>query len=385
MEDYLDQFQRMKDIFLEFRVTKRTQAKVDKQRKEMRRQRALIRERVAPSQWRRIRDDDHDEVNELCMDIIHGETHFNFIKMHLLSHFYDHIRQFGNTPMYYTEIEELAHKMQIKNRCRQLNKNDAGHHIMHSYGRQHAIQMRLLNLESLQARGVNLSADALQHLDRQTSTVSQPVIWRRILKGRREDVSNVVDFSLIPGVSLEIIYLELIRYSRHNLPAAHRLPDHHAMLRALPVELQIQIEIPVLIFQEADVYTIHHARSTSALHFGHQGSRNDWVWVQAATEEMYRALWGRLFAKLVAFFKIRDYRFHDIVSRVAGVQMLTPVNTGRLSDLYGLVTVQMMEDWPGITIVDIGTILGLRHLIPEKDRRWPVNSQIDLRTFNELY
>jgi len=47
------------------------------------------------------------------------------------------------------------------------------------------------------------------------------------------------------------------------------------MLRALPVELQIQIEIPVLIFQEADVYTIHDARSTSALHFRHQGSRND--------------------------------------------------------------------------------------------------------------
>ena len=33
MEDYLDQFRRMKDIFLELRVTKGTQAKVDKQRK----------------------------------------------------------------------------------------------------------------------------------------------------------------------------------------------------------------------------------------------------------------------------------------------------------------------------------------------------------------
>jgi len=33
MEEYLDQFHRMKDIILEFRVTKRTQAKVDMQRK----------------------------------------------------------------------------------------------------------------------------------------------------------------------------------------------------------------------------------------------------------------------------------------------------------------------------------------------------------------
>jgi len=39
----------------------------------------------------------------------------------------------------------------------------------------------------------------------------------------------------------------------------------------------------------------------------------------------------------------------------------------------------------GFTIVDIGTILGLAHLIPEEDRRWLVNSRIDLRTFNEVY
>jgi len=31
MEEYLDQFHRMKAIFLEFRVTKRTQAKIDKE------------------------------------------------------------------------------------------------------------------------------------------------------------------------------------------------------------------------------------------------------------------------------------------------------------------------------------------------------------------
>jgi len=96
MENYLDQFHRMKNIFLEFRVTKRTQAKVDKQRKEFRRQRSLMREGAAPSQWRQICDNDRNEENELRMDMINAESHFNFIKMHLLSHFGNHIRQFGN-------------------------------------------------------------------------------------------------------------------------------------------------------------------------------------------------------------------------------------------------------------------------------------------------
>jgi len=100
---------------------------------------------------------------------------------------------------------------------------------------------------------------------------------------------------------------------------------------------------------------------------------------------MYGALRGRLPAKLVALLKIMDPRSDDTVYRVASVQLLTPVNSVRQSDLHGLVTVQMREDTRGITIVDIGTIRGLAHLIPEEDRRWLVNSRIDLRTFNEVY
>ena len=186
-----------------------------------------------------MRDESRQEQNDLCLALVPGESHFNFIKMYLLSHFCDHIRQFGNIPRYSTEIGELAHKTQIKTQWRQSNKNDAARQIVHSYGRQHAIRMRLFNLESVKCRDADLSGDVLLHLDRTASTMTAaaPVVSRRVLKGRREGMSNVVDFSRISGVSLDIIYPELIPYSRHNLPAAHRLPQDHAMLRSLPVEL----------------------------------------------------------------------------------------------------------------------------------------------------
>ena len=90
-----------------------------------------------------MRDDNRQEENDLCLDLVRGESHFNFIKMDLLSPFCDDIRQFGNIPMYSTEIGELAHKMQIKDGWRQSNKNDAERKIVHSYGRQHAIRMQL--------------------------------------------------------------------------------------------------------------------------------------------------------------------------------------------------------------------------------------------------
>jgi len=202
MEDYQNQFHKLNDIFLEFRVTKRTQDKVDKQRKEIRLQRALVIERVAPSLWRSMRHDNREEENDLCLDLVCGELHFNFIKMHLLSHFYDLIPQCGNIPIYSTEIGELAQKTQIKDGLHQLNKNDTGRQIVHSYSRQHAIRMQLLNLESLKCRNADLSCHVLHHLHRTASTLTTaaPVVRRRVLKGRGEDVSNVLDFSWISGV-----------------------------------------------------------------------------------------------------------------------------------------------------------------------------------------
>jgi len=241
--------------------------------------------------------------------------------------------------------------------------------------------MRLLNLESLRRCGADLCPDMVELLDT-TSTTTVLGIRRRMLKGRRDNVSNIPNFSQVLGVSIQIICRGLIRYSRHNLPPERRLLEDPEILESLPVELLTQLEIPVLAFQETEIYDIHRARCTGALNFRNHRSRNDWVWVQAGTEDMYDPLRGCLPAKLVALFKIRDYRCEDRVRQLTGVQFVSAVNSWRISDVHSLVTVQMKEDAREFTVVDIGAILGLAHLIPEGDRRWIVNSRIDLRTFN---
>jgi len=156
MEDYLDNFHKMMDIFLEFRVIKRIRVKIDEQRRELRHDRPKTCERIAHSKRCRMRDAAREEESELRMDLIFCESHFNFIKMHLLHNFCDHIRQFGNIPMYSTEFGKLAHKTQIKAGWRQWNKNAASRHIMQSYSRQHGIRMRQLNLESLRRWGADI-------------------------------------------------------------------------------------------------------------------------------------------------------------------------------------------------------------------------------------
>ena len=95
--------------------------------------------------------------------------------------------------------------------------------------------MRILNLESLWRHRANLDSDVLEHLDT-TSTVSAPGPCGRLLKGRRGDMSDVLDFCRVLRISLESVYRELIRYSRHNLPTEHRLPEDPVILRSLSVE-----------------------------------------------------------------------------------------------------------------------------------------------------
>jgi len=98
----------------------------------------------------------------------------------------------------------------------------------------------------------------------------------------------------------------------------------------------------------------------------------------------YCVLSGCLLAMLVALVKIRHCS-QDSVRRLAGVQMLSPVHSGWPSDTHILVMLQLREDVQEYTLVDIWTIVGLAHLIPEADRCWLVNSGIDLRTCNKIY
>src|ERR687895_1162591 len=83
------------------------------------------------------------------LELIQQESHFNFIKMHLLTHFRQHVERFGNIPMYSTDVGELAHKEQIKEGWRKSNKNNATCQMLHHYSRQHVIGMRIQTLAAI--------------------------------------------------------------------------------------------------------------------------------------------------------------------------------------------------------------------------------------------
>ena len=279
MEDHPERFHEMKDIFLEFKVSKRMQAKADELRRELRPQRTLLNQSVAKStrKRRRILEQDREEENDQRMALINAESHFNFVKMHLISHLGDHIYQFGNIPMFSTEYGDLAHKEQIKDGYRPSHTNNPARQILSSYGRQHAFRIRLLNLEFLQRSRADLAAEVVEHLGETLTAPSAPPVYCRMLKGHRKDVRGVADFGRALKVSPETICREFIRYSRLSLLLGRRILEDPAILRSLPIELLRQLKIPVLAFQELNVYDIQRARCIGDGLFRNQASRNDSV------------------------------------------------------------------------------------------------------------
>ncbi|KAG0644729.1 hypothetical protein HOY80DRAFT_1097389 [Tuber brumale] len=105
LEQYLKAFHGHEDVFKEYRKDKSTARKV--------------------TQRRHIALEERQELEGVVADIYDEDVDFNFVKIHLLSHFAEHKRRFGNIQTYSTESEETSLKIMIKEGYRRSNKNDA--------------------------------------------------------------------------------------------------------------------------------------------------------------------------------------------------------------------------------------------------------------------
>ena len=80
---------------------------------------------------------------------------FNFIKMHLPTHYEDHVRRFGSIPAFSTEAGESAHRRQVKDGYRASNHQPDTFYkqIISYYTRVSAMGIRQLNVKQLVREG----------------------------------------------------------------------------------------------------------------------------------------------------------------------------------------------------------------------------------------
>jgi len=210
---------------------------------------------------------------------------------------------------------------------------------------------------------------------------------RRVLKDRMKNTSMLTELCTALDIHYSNMIEEILHFIRQTAVDDRRLPADSAELVLLPVEGFAQLEIPVPHVQETDRFQIHRARSTGTRAFRTGGSRNDWVWVQTGGEANYRDLRGRVVARLLAPFKIRNILSEAAaVHRLALVRILDRINGGRFYIPSGHIRVGNRIYGRDMRIVSIGAVIGQAQVIPTSgEKQWIVNHRIDLRTFNEIY
>ena len=99
---------------------------------------------------------------------------------------------------------------------------------------------------------------------------------------------------------------------------------------------------------------------------------------------MYGELEERGVARLVGFFKIRNVRT-EVISQLAFVHVLDPVNGGRFPRTGGHIQGCRRRNGRDMRIIDIGVVVVQAHLVPYGDGQRVVNHRIDLWTLNDIY
>ena len=174
---------------------------------------------------------------------------------------------------------------------------------MSYYGCKHALGMRLQTIEAL-SKTENAFLMRNSRMEAPASSQSAP---QRVLKGRNMDnIGTLTELCRALSIDYSDMIEKMLRFVRQTIADNQRLPSNCTELGSLPVEEFTHLEIPVPNFQDTDVFQIHHACWTRTKAFRNSGPRNHWVWVQAGGEESYGDLRGRVVARLLALFKIRN-------------------------------------------------------------------------------
>ena len=115
---------------------------------------------------------------------------FNFVKIHLLSHFGEHVQLFGNIQMYSTKSGETSHKTMIKEGYRRSNRNNASHQILRTYARLDSFKIHEMNVGASIQRPVQEELDSKQHKHQLKSVTKQ-------LSGLAPPVENLSQLNMI--------------------------------------------------------------------------------------------------------------------------------------------------------------------------------------------
>jgi len=114
----------------------------------------------------------------------------NFVKIHLLSHFGDHVRRLGNNQMYCTQSGKTSQKRINKEGCCWSNRNDLSHQILRTCGRLDSCKIHEMNVKASIPHPIQNKLPKTQHQWQVGSVTKQ-------LSGLAPTVENISQLNMI--------------------------------------------------------------------------------------------------------------------------------------------------------------------------------------------
>lgn len=165
MDSFLDHFHRCKEIFRKYRRNKNTKDYVHDEMTKIRQRDNDAYAARKHTMTRLQRENYEKEMKKQWMrqerELFHAKGEFNFVKIHLMLHFFDTVKQRGPLPQFTTEKPESLHRSIVKRGFSMSNHNDSYiDQIFSRYSQQFCLDMRLSSLQAV-SRHYELPKEAL--------------------------------------------------------------------------------------------------------------------------------------------------------------------------------------------------------------------------------
>jgi hypothetical protein len=397
MSDSLRCFHDHKKVFSRYRADKKVRAAARTRETDMiaEREEELREPGLSATQKRNITTRWGSRIDSAKTAILEDGGQFNFPKMHAMRHFVPQIKRFGSLLGFDSSIAEVSHKVLIKHGYNASNRSVGYTEQISNYNAQ-SEQM------ATRHRNVNWARQKSKYENRHANKTLPPkptstLTSRQYVKGRGK-IKNFRD--LLTKVSLPQTHTGLYDLT-HVFVDQQGFDLTRDELLAAPAALYHSLHVSVEDWQKYEWKT-HNIRATNDREWMLSGRpRHDWVWVRQKVRRQplashrlpFKALRGRLPAQVCFFFSLsiaNQGKPREVV-RLALARITEPLNGGTAENAPAMPRVATPAALAKrYAVIHAGSIEGAAHLVPllpdeEKNKRWIVNTHIDLETWNNVY
>ena len=390
MNAYLSDLHKNKDVFLRFRATKAIKNAAQEAARGLKSSDRLLTSGTSSTtkQWKLNQDLKLDQ-EELEYELLTEGSHYNFLKMHLLSCFMEQISKYGSLPQFCSYISKASHTL-LKDTYRRSNHVDVKPQIVNTYPRVHTFGMGETNLAQWCLELNHIPAHVRDILCPTPDSIliplgSSPNSLATKLQGRI-DVKKIYNLATLATLyqlpelqNLTTRYLISNTYKHFPDPATAAARLTHGRLEPFNT---LRIAVPMF---NNDGHIIYTLRCTGLQLFRKKEQRHDWVFVwrcTASAKAIPGSFNGKIPARLNAGFKLTD-TFANTSYRLAHITLCKVIGSLTPDSPEGMIRVGPPINNTAFYITDIE---GIAHLILiEPESPYLVNNRIDHHTWNDIH